>query len=83
MLFMTHLLLTLHILLLLCSHSFRTSRPDSVASMTSIKQESELMERLRKVEVAEATEQWQNIVRFCKTVSEICLELSSRLVWQN
>jgi hypothetical protein len=38
------------------------------ASGPSIKQESELMDQLREVEEAEATERWKCILEFCKEV---------------
>ncbi len=45
-------------------------RPDSAASMASVRQESELMDQLREVEETEARDTWSNIVRFCKENSE-------------
>jgi len=34
------------------------------------RQESELMEQLRKVEESEARDRWKNIVHFCRKVRE-------------
>jgi len=39
-----------------------------VASVTSVRQESERTDELRKTEEAEAKDRWKNIVTFCKAV---------------
>jgi hypothetical protein len=44
-------------------------RSDSIVSMASIRQESELMDELRQIEESEAKEQLNIILDVCQTVS--------------